>query len=73
MCKFVKTGIMHNTFSGALRPDGKGIDMMQFGDFDVANAIEVELDRMRTGIALCTHTHKDTPPAARSLRHSVHP
>uniref|UniRef100_A0A7S2CQ16 Uncharacterized protein n=1 Tax=Florenciella parvula TaxID=236787 RepID=A0A7S2CQ16_9STRA len=47
LCKFVKSGIMHKTFSPALRADGMGIDYSGFEDFDVAAAIEEELNRMR--------------------------
>ena len=48
LCKFVKSAVMHKTFSPALRPSGKGIDFAGFKDFDVGQVIESELNKLRT-------------------------
>lgn len=47
MCKFVKSGLMHNTFSPSLRPDGKGIDYSQLTDFNINEAIQGELRKAK--------------------------
>ena len=47
LCKFVKSAIMHRTFSPALRPSGKGIDYSGFKNFDVGSVIEGELSKLR--------------------------
>ena len=48
LCKFVKSAVMHKTFSPALRPSGKGIDFSGFRDFDVGKVIDDELNKLRT-------------------------
>ena len=47
LCKFVKSAIMHRTFSPALRTSGKGIDYSGFKNFDVGSVIEGELGKLR--------------------------
>jgi len=48
MCKWVKSGAMHNAFVPALRPNGKGIDYTSFyGTFDAYAAVAKVLDNLR--------------------------
>lgn len=44
LCKFVKSGIMHRSFSKFLRDDGTGVDYARLADYDTASAIRSELD-----------------------------
>jgi len=46
MCKWVKSGELHKTFAGSLRPDGKGIDFSGFADYSGFDAVKVILKRM---------------------------
>jgi len=46
MCKWVKSGELHKTFAGSVRPNGKGIDFSGFADYSGFDAARVVLKRM---------------------------
>jgi|AntAceMinimDraft_5_1070358.scaffolds.fasta_scaffold224453_2 hypothetical protein len=50
MCKWVKSGELHKTFVGSLRPSGKGIDYSSYGDYSGFTAVETLLKGLSTAM-----------------------